>query len=310
MKKSCELCGGKYEYIYNLNGYSIIQCTNCKTTRVETMPTQEELNEYYNGFKYCINESNMSLILNNHFKKWFKSFNLPNNARMLDIGGGNGYFSLAFEYFGYGKATYVDLDPQACEYVKTLGIHSVINDNVNNLAKYSNDKYDFIYSRHVIEHLTNPLKLVNSAIDLLSDDGVLVLQFPNNISYEFLTNNCYIKQMTNSLKENNKLTDFEIHKILYSNKICATIAPPRHLWGFTQKGWNEFLRKIDNIEYTIKTFDSRDKIYSPYLYKNLLTHLRYWWGYIFLFIKKILRFIYSIPHGKTHLVIFIKKKKN
>ena len=69
MKNECILCSSAGEFIYNLKGYRIIQCKNCKTCFVEKMPSDEELKEFYNGFKYCINENNKRLIINNNFKK-------------------------------------------------------------------------------------------------------------------------------------------------------------------------------------------------------------------------------------------------
>lgn len=308
MINTCELCGGENGFIYCLDGYAIIQCKNCKTSRVETMPSSEFLNDYYKGFKYSINEDNKSLILNKRFDKWFKSLGLPKDAKMLDIGGGNGYFSLAFEYFQHGKATYIDLDPEACNYVKSLGIHSVINVDVSNLANFSTEKFDFIYARHVIEHLHDPLKLIDSAIDLLSDNGVFILQLPNGLSQERLTDGKYYNNIKKKLKAENDFSDFEMFKIMHSNKLAADIAPPRHLWAFSPKGLKLYLMKNKNIKHSIKTFSIMDRVYSPFMGQH--KYSRYFIKKIFSSIKNIMRTVYSIPAGKCHLVIKIRKNGN
>ena len=304
--QKCLLCGGESEFIYSLDGYAIIQCKNCKTSRVQSMPNEDTLNNYYNGFKYSINEENKEIILNEIFNKWYKSLNLPPNAKMLDIGGGNGYFSLAFEHFGYGKATYIDLDPQACKYVESLGINSVINDNVNNLANFTNEKFDFIYARHVIEHLTDPLPLIDSAINLLSDNGTFILQLPNGLSQERLTEKKYYNNIKTRLKKDNIFSNFKIFKIMHSNKIAADLAPPRHLWAFSSNGLKKYLSKNKNIKFKIKTYSIMDKVYSPFMGQN--KYETYFIKKIFKPIKNILRFLYSIPAGKTHLVFEIKKE--
>lgn len=307
MKKECILCSHKSEFIYSLKNYRILQCQGCKTCFVEEMPTNEELKEFYNGFKYCINEENKKLIINKKFEKWFKSFNLPQNAKMLDIGGGNGYFSLAFETFGIGKATYIDLDPTACKYVETLGINRVINDDVKNLANHSNEKYDFIYSRHVIEHLPNPLVLIDEPIKLLSDDGVFVLQLPNGMSLERLTDFNHKKQRIGMLRESNNFTEKEIEKILHSSKTAFDLVPPRHLWAFSIKGLKEYLSKNDSIEFEITTESIMDEVYSPFMGQQRFSNFKL--KKVIKPIKDFMRTIFSIPYGRAHIVVKIKKRK-
>lgn len=307
MKNSCLLCGGEKAYIYTLAGFALVQCKKCKTVCVEKMPDDETLVNYYKGFKYCINEDNMKLIVNNHFKKWFNSFNLPVNAQMLDIGGGNGYYSLAFEKFGLGNATYIDLDSEACEYVKTLGISNVINDDVKNLTVNTNKKYDFIYCRHVIEHLVNPTELIKDAIKLLSDKGVFVLQMPNGLSLEGLIEPIKFQKQYMQIKEENNFSILKCLRILYSDKTAFCIAPPRHLWAFSQKGLKYFLDTQDDIEYKMYTASSRDKVFSPYLYGHSKNFSSNRIKYLLIPIKKMLRCLYQIPKGKSHLVIEIRK---
>lgn len=307
MSKECILCSHESEFIYNLKGFRVLQCKYCKTCFVENMPSEQELNDFYNGFKYCINEENKKLIVNDKFKKWFKSFKLPQNAKMLDIGGGNGYFSLAFEQLGIGKATYIDLDPTACKYVETLGINKVINDDVKNLANHSDEKYDFIYSRHVIEHLINPLVLIDETIKLLSDDGVFVLQLPNGKSLERLTDTNNKAQRIKLLKDSNGFTDNKANRVLYSSKTAFDLVPPRHLWAFSIKGLKKYLSKNKDIQFKITTKSIMDEVYSPFMGQQKFPNSKL--KKIFRPIKNLLRTLYSLPAGRAHVVIEIRKRK-
>lgn len=47
MKSFCELSKGKKEFIYNLNGYRLVQCQKCHTVCVDEMPSDECLANYY-----------------------------------------------------------------------------------------------------------------------------------------------------------------------------------------------------------------------------------------------------------------------
>lgn len=123
------------------------------------------------------------LFRNTYFKAWFAQFKLPKNAKLLDVGGGGGFYSWSFELFKFGEAHYVDVDPQSCQFAsEKLGIKNVYNCFVQELPK--DDKYDLIVCRHVIEHLKDPQDLINSSIDLLAPNGILVLVTPNATSIE------------------------------------------------------------------------------------------------------------------------------
>lgn len=309
MKNSCLLCGGEKVYIYTFAGYALVQCLKCKTVCVEKFPDNETLVNYYKGFKYCINENNKKLILNNSIKQWYESFDLPANARMLDIGGGNGYFSLAFEKYGFGKATYIDLDSEACKYVESLGISNVINDDVKSLTTNITEKFNFIYCRHVIEHLVNPIDLIEDAIKLLSDDGVFVLQTPNGLSFEYLIEPIKFQNKFCQIKKENNFSNIKTLKMLYSNKTAFDIAPPRHLWAFSSKGLNYFLKTKKDIQYKLYTASSRNKVFSPYLYDFSKKFSKYLIKLLLIPFKKLLRSIYQMPNGKSHIVIEIRKSK-
>lgn len=53
------------------------------------------------------------------------------------------------------------------------------------LIDFGEKKFDVITLWHVIEHLENPLKTIRKACKILSDNGILVFQVPNNGSLGF-----------------------------------------------------------------------------------------------------------------------------
>ena len=177
---------------------------------------------------------------------------------------------------------------------------------MSRLINYTNEKFDFIYARHVIEHLTDPFSLIDSAINLLSDKGIFILQMPNGLSLERLTEYKYYSNISSRLKKDNNFSDLEVFKIMHSDKLAADIAPPRHLWAFSVKGVKEYLSRNKSIKFKINTYSIMDKVYSPFMGQQ--KYSTYVLKKIFLPIKNTLRAIYSIPYGKCHLVVKIKKK--
>lgn len=295
MTIKCAFCGSDAEFLYKLDKYEIYQCKHCKTAFTKNMPTEEELKEYYDGFNFCVYPQNKYKICSKAFQDWYKDFNFPQNAKMLDIGGGGGYFSLAFEKYGFGEATYIDLDSQACEYAKDLGLNKVINDSVLNLKNITNEKYNFIYCRHVIEHLTDPTTLVNYAIDLLNDGGLFILQFPNGLSIERLCEDKFREHRIDSICKSNDFSRCKALKLLYSDKTCSDLEPPRHLWAISKQGITEFLSKRKDIEFKLETKSIEDRIWSPY-YHHPRNHI------------KFIRLLHELYSGGNHLICKIRKK--
>ena len=289
----CIFCGGKANFAFRYNHYDICHCEKCHTSFVEKMPTQNELSEYYNGFKYEVDEKFKQIIVNENFRKWFNSFNIKENGNMLDIGGGNGYFCLAYEKLGLGKATYLDLDKEACSYVSSLNISNVINSNISDLP--TDKKYDFIYCRHVIEHLIDPRVLIDSACKLLADDCVFILQFPNGMSWERVVDPIILFDRLDRLNTNNPT--FSLLKklsILFSKKTSFDLHPKRHLWAISKNGFENYLQS-KNIEYKIKTVSIDDPYYSPYAKRSS-------------FFNRIIHRLFSLPYGGAHLVVEIRNR--
>lgn len=165
---NCCFCNGEMKFIYKIGNYDIVQCKRCYTAKVLNMPSEEELKKFYSGYTFQCDENIKNLLTKDIFKKWFESFKLPKDALMLDIGGGGGGFSYAFEFFKMGKSFYIDLDNKACDFAKNImGIKNILNMDIAKLDM--NEKYDFIYCRHVIEHLKEPYKLIQKACSLISN---------------------------------------------------------------------------------------------------------------------------------------------
>jgi 2-polyprenyl-3-methyl-5-hydroxy-6-metoxy-1,4-benzoquinol methylase len=148
----------------------------------------ETLKKYYDGFLPKLDVNRMSTF-ESAAKKLFPHLGLHSGSKlkMLDIGGGGGFFSKALEDLGYGESTYVDLDPQSCNFAQnSLKLKRVFNCDAMNIKEYINTKFDFIYCRHVIEHLLEPITFLEKIMDYLNDNGIFVVQFPKGNSLEYL----------------------------------------------------------------------------------------------------------------------------
>jgi len=125
-------------------------------------------------------------------------------TRYLEIGAGHGlYVSEAARQFGEDVAFEVlDISPSSIEICKSLVKGKKINFILSDAFAYeSSEKFDFITIGEVIEHLEDPLPLLEKIYDMLCENGNVYLTTPVNapmIDHIYLFNNIEeIKSLVN-----------------------------------------------------------------------------------------------------------------
>lgn len=108
----------------------------------------------------------------------FLDAHLGPQSRVLEIGCGDGH-QLYWMSRTYGCSTFgIDLSRKYCEYVREeLGLE-VANISLEHLD-VAEKTYDLIFSKHVFEHLCDPLEGLHKARTLLADGGAFILMVPS-----------------------------------------------------------------------------------------------------------------------------------
>lgn len=261
----CIFCGKLRKRIYRLNGFNINQCLSCRAASVAEPPSEAALTEFYNGFAFEMKREHLSRILKPAVRGWLESLSLPASARMLDIGGGAGFFAKAFEHFGFGTSSFIDLDPIACRFAKEeLGINNVICGDIKNITGDSCASFDFIYCRHVIEHLIKPTDMIEAAIQLLKPGGILCLQFPNGLSLEYLAFPERLKPFATRIKNSNQFSGLKTVITLLSRENAFGLDPIRHLWAIPPQAIQRYLKGRPGLKVQVRTASIADPVFSPY----------------------------------------------
>ena len=197
-------------------------------------PSNEELKDYYNK-KYYQNQSGnyrknytldeYTFFKNKEIRKLHILENLLNVSKssFLDIGCGEGFSLNYFYAFGW----------------KVLGIdfsnYGIVNNNPDmekffiegdlignmNLLQTQGKTFKVIALNNLLEHVVDPKNTIDLAIKLLTEDGVLIIEVPNDFSnyQNFLKKNQFVKE------------DF-------------WIAYPDHLSYFTKTSLNNLLNSL------------------------------------------------------------------
>ncbi|MFN8148718.1 MAG: class I SAM-dependent methyltransferase [Candidatus Nanopelagicales bacterium] len=96
-------------------------------------------------------------------------------ARVLDVGGGPGYFADAFEGAG---ATYVPLDADAGELAlhgREPGPRTVLGDGTS--LPFADGAFDVAYSSNVAEHVARPWAMADEMLRVTRPGGLLFLSY-------------------------------------------------------------------------------------------------------------------------------------
>ncbi len=297
LNSECPFCKGPTATVYKMGDYNVCKCAVCGTGQVTPMPRNDELQEFYKGFLFSANIKNLETILNTG-PKLFSLLCLPKNEsmKMLDVGGGGGFYAKAFEASGYGQSTYVDLDSDACNFAREkVGLTNVLNQDAA-LLETETVKYNFIMCRHLIEHMVDPAQVILKLTGLLAEAGTLLIVCPNGDSLEYFAYPQFLKRRVEKICSASHISKVKVVAKLLFGEMLHGIDPPRHLWAISRKGMKQFLTD-NNINADIATFPLTDPIYSPYYSSKTLS-------------RKIFSFIGDMVTaniaGGTHLSVVIK----
>lgn len=105
---------------------------------------------------------------------------LPPNAKILDVGCGNGVISRHLGRYGF-NVTGIDVSGKAIEIAKSLNTHNNVKFEKKSAEELvaQGEKYDAIICSEVLEHLTNPDALLEVLNKSLAQNGKLVITVPN-----------------------------------------------------------------------------------------------------------------------------------
>lgn len=107
-----------------------------------------------------------------------KTLNNP-NAKILDIGCGNGNISMALGSLGY-NVTGVDIDETSVNTAAAKNTFPNVSFQVLDANSFSmNDQFDAVVCSEVLEHLENPSELVHSIYRIMKPGGILAATVPN-----------------------------------------------------------------------------------------------------------------------------------
>lgn len=170
---------------------SMMQCQHCGFVFNRAFDPENVI--YGSGYHA---ERSTSVYFNQHLKNVAEQIDAAyalKGKRVLEVACGTGEFLRAIAK--YEPQACIGVDPSADEIQGSITIHSRLFDEIY-LDQYS-DSIDILISRHMIEHIENPLEMLRLFGKALPEAAILYLETPrldwilkNHVFYDFSYEHC------------------------------------------------------------------------------------------------------------------------
>lgn len=180
---------------------------------------------------------------------------IPKNkkeGRLLDIGCGSGKFLLRAKSCGWDVCG-VDFDKISVDIACSYGL----NVQHGSIESIPNDqKFDVITISHVIEHVSNPAKLIGDCLSKLNSGGIISIATPNNEGYGIKK----WKELWSSLETPRHIVIFNKKSLIFLMSKIGVLK-----YRFVKRGWHHAHVESESRK--------SNKILSPADRNNILWHL-------------------------------------
>lgn len=267
---NCIICGYETKLFTQTKNHLIYKCQHCGFGYTNELNAQ--VGGYHRDETYIQEEGLFENIFNkrvNEVTKFLKT------GKVLEVGCSTGLMLSIFKKSGF-TVKGVEISKKAAEIAKNRNLEIIV---IPFEKIRFNEKFDLIVLNHTLEHLEDPLKVLEKARSLLTPKGYLMIDLPN--------------------------FDSPVAKML--KKHWQHLLPDEHLWHFTPKSYELIFKKLNFKIMKIKKVSGIWDFANPH--KEIYQSLR---GFKKRFFKNILTAIPSLLMTKLNkgsdLFIIVRKK--
>lgn len=184
--------GEDYEYRTSDDVFSAMQCRSCESVYLNPRPDASEFKRIYPPKYHAFNFSEQGFGIVYQIRarleaKRLLSFcsDLPTDARILDVGCGDGFHLRLLKKYGAKSWTLegVDLDERAVAMAEKSGL-KVYQGSIERL-KLPENSYDLTFMIQTVEHLEKPYETLTEIRNVLKPEGKLVIVTDNTDALDF-----------------------------------------------------------------------------------------------------------------------------
>lgn len=199
---SCAVCGRvagepvgvgeDFEYRTSADTFLAVECPDCSLVYLDPRPTEETLGriypDHYHAFQFTAEDFGLAFRVRSRLeaRRLLKTCgDLPDNARILDAGCGDGFHLDLLRNYGNSRWTLrgVDLDPRAAAAAQARGL-DVEQGTLESLDR-SPPGYDLVLLIATIEHVADPASVLTAARRQLRPGGRVLIVTDNTGSVDY-----------------------------------------------------------------------------------------------------------------------------
>jgi 2-polyprenyl-3-methyl-5-hydroxy-6-metoxy-1,4-benzoquinol methylase len=210
----CYNCGST-EIItsFVVNRFRHVRCRNChmvyvsprlKSSIVDTLYNEQYYTEFYKIKLIPSVDYRRNVLGINKYNQIARYFDRP--GKVLDIGSGLGEVLSVFQENGW-ESTGLEFNEFAAGYSRREFGLNIINRNIYDFD--SSEKYDVIMLWGVLEHLSEPVRILKKVHELLTDTGILLLEVPS-------ADSVLVRYYERTQKHVNRIIEGDRHIMLFS----------------------------------------------------------------------------------------------
>jgi 2-polyprenyl-3-methyl-5-hydroxy-6-metoxy-1,4-benzoquinol methylase len=220
-----------YEYFSVEDEFTYYGCADCKTIFIHPIPVEQLKKIYPANYYSFVNKPKNAVVRLKEWldKRFFKKIlkQLPAQPiHVLDVGGGTGWMLDVLKKTDkrISFTQVVDIDEKAKSIAEEKG-HAYFEGTIET---FTTDKlFHLVLMLNLVEHVANPLSVLQKAGSLLAPGGIIVIKTPNTVSWDAR---------------------------LYKRSYWGGLHCPRHWVIFSEKSFRILLGstqlKIKKLEYT------------------------------------------------------------
>lgn len=178
------------DYTVSHETFSIVSCAKCKFTFTNPYPDLSKLGDYYKSTSYVSHSAKPANAIDHFYVlartqtlKWktnlVKRYSKESSTTLLDYGCGTGDFLAAAKQKGW-NVTGVEPSTAANKIAEGKTTQSIYT----SLDQISNSTFDTITLWHVLEHVPDLHKLLESLRARLTQNGTIFIAVPNRNSWD------------------------------------------------------------------------------------------------------------------------------
>lgn len=201
--ESCPACGdSKREVISILGGeqtdagLSLLVCKECGHVHYNKLPNDEWHDNFYKANWDKNRRSNSKVEVSpfpGSFWSHFFALNIPRDAKILDFGCGFGKRMLELKELGYSNVWGVELGEHRAKVAQRyFSDRVVLGSDKEAIELAKSEKFDLIYSTHVLEHIPDPVPTLIRLKEALKPCGLNLVVVPNAFHESPVVTNLYI----------------------------------------------------------------------------------------------------------------------